>query len=132
VLIDNDANAIKSTPKFERAKLIETDSGVYCFVSGTAAIRGEESVDPSSAKLQTIKTIENIEYLVSKENLVRFGCKPYELKYAFLHVFIKHAEDYEAVKSVVEERCPQVATIYSIADVCRSELLVEIEGILTL
>ena len=132
VLIDNDANAIKSTPKFERAKLIETDSGVYCFVSGTAAIRGEESVDPSSAKLQTIKTIENIEYLVSKENLVRFGCKPYELKYAFLHIFIKHAEDYEAVKSVVEERCPQVATIYSVADVCRSELLVEIEGILTL
>jgi enamine deaminase RidA (YjgF/YER057c/UK114 family) len=132
VLIDDDENAVKSTPKFERAKLIETAGGVYCFVSGTAAIRGEESVDPNSAELQTVKTIENIEYLVSKENLVRFGCKPYELKYAFLHIFVKHKEDYEAIRSVVEERCPQVATIYSVADVCRSELLVEIEGILTL
>ena len=132
VLIDDDENAVKSTPKFERAKLIETAGGVYCFVSGTAAIRGEESVDPNSAELQTVKTIENIEYLVSKENLVRFGCKPYELKYAFLHVFIKHAEDYAAVKAVVERACPQVPTIYSVADVCRSELLVEIEGILTL
>lgn len=132
VLIDDDANAIKSTPKFERAKLIETAGGVYCFVSGTAAIRGEESVDPTSAKLQTIKTIENIEYLVSKENLERFGCKPYELKYAFLHIFIKHAEDYEAVRSVVEVAYPQVPAIYSVADVCRSELLVEIEGILTI
>ena len=130
VLIDNDANAIKSTPKFERAKLIETEGGAYCFVSGTAAIRGEESVDPSSARLQTIKTIENIEYLVSKENLVRFGCKPHELKYAFLHIFIKHAEDYEAIRAVVEEAYPQVPAIYSVADVCRSELLVEIEGIL--
>ena len=130
VLIDNDENAVKSTPKFERAKLIESLGGAYCFVSGTAAIRGEESVDPSSAELQTVKTIENIEYLVSKENLVRFGCKPYELKYAFLHIFIKHAEDYEAVRAVVEASYPQVPALYSVADVCRSELLVEIEGIL--
>ena len=131
VLIDSDKNAVKSTPKFERAKLIETAGGVCCFVSGTAAIRGEKSVDPNSAEQQTVKTIENIEYLVSKENLVRFGCKPYELKYAFLHIFIKHAEDYEAVRAVVEGACPRVPAIYSVADVCRSELLVEIEGILT-
>ena len=132
VLIDDDENAVKSTPKFERAKLIETAGGVCCFVSGTAAIRGEESVDPSSAKLQTVKTIENIEHLVSKENLVRFGCRPYDLKYAFIHIFIKNAEDYDEVRAVVEEVYPQIPTIYSVADVCRSELLVEIEGILTL
>ena len=130
VLIDNAADAVKSTPKFERAKLIECAGGAYCFVSGTAAIRGEESVDPTSARLQTIKTIENIEYLVSKENLVRFGCKPYELKYAFLHIFVKNREDYEAIRSVVEEAYPNVPALYSVADVCRSELLVEIEGIL--
>lgn len=130
VLIDSDANAMKSTPKFERAKLIETARGACCFVSGTAAIRGEESMDASSARLQTIKTIENIEYLVSKENLVRFGCKPYDLKYIKLHVFIKNAEDYDEVKRVVEEYYPQIPIIYTIADVCRQELLVEIEGIL--
>ena len=130
VLIDDDHDAMKSTPKFERAKLIETARGVCCFVSGTAAIRGEESVDAHSAMLQTIKTIENIEYLVSKDNLVRFGCKPYDLKCVQLQVFIKHKEDYEAVRSVVEEAYPQVSVLYTIADVCREELLVEIEGIL--
>lgn len=130
VLVDDDNNAMKSTPKFERAKLIETANGAYCFVSGTAAIRGEESVDASSAELQTIKTIENIEYLVSKENLVRFGCKPYNLKYAKILVFIKNAEDYEEVKSVVAKAYPNIPIAYTIADVCRRELLVEIEGIL--
>lgn len=130
VLIDDDKNAMKSTPKFERAKLIETENGACCFVSGTAAIRGEESVDASSAKMQTIRTIENIEHLVSKENLVKFGCKPYDLKYAKLHVFIKEAEDFDEVREVVEQSYPQMPIIYSIADVCRSELLVEIEGIL--
>ena len=131
VLIDDDANAQKSTPKFERAKVIETKRGVCCFVSGTAAIRGEESVDATSARSQTIKTIENIEHLVSKQNLVRCGCKPYELKFAKIHIFIKEAKDYEEVRAVVEQRWPNVSALYSVADVCRSELLVEIEGILT-
>ena len=130
VLVDDDANAVKSTPKFERAKLIESANGACCFVSGTAAIRGEESMDASSARLQTIKTIENIEYLVSKENLVRFGCQPYELKSVQLQVFIKYKEDYDAVREEVEKVDPHLSVVYSWADVCRSELLVEIEGIL--
>ncbi len=130
VLIDDAENAVKSTPKFERAKLIETERGACCFVSGTAAIRGEESMDASSARLQTIKTIENIEYLVSKENLVRFGIKPYDLRYVQLQVFIKNEEDYAEVREVVEHSYPNMPVVYSIADVCRSELLVEIEGIL--
>ena len=130
VLVDDNLNAMKSTPKFERAKLIESQRGACCFVSGTAAIRGEESVDASSAKMQTIRTIENIQHLVSKENLLKFGCKAYDLKYANLYVYIKNREDYNDVRSVVEEAYPQVATVYTVADVCRSELLVEIEGIL--
>lgn len=130
VLIDNDVNAVKSTPKFERAKVIESESGVVCFVSGTAAIRGEESMDASSARLQTIKTIENIAHLVSKENLVKYGCKPYELRYVQLQVFIKNAEEYDEVRAEVERAYPNLPAVYSIADVCRSELLVEIEGIL--
>ncbi len=130
VLVDDDKNAIKSTPKFERAKLIEANGEVCCFVSGTAAIRGEESIANDSAKLQTVKTIENIEHLVSKENLVRYGCKPYDLHYSQLQVFIKRSEDFAEVKEVVESVFPHTPTIYSLADVCRSELLVEIEGIL--
>ena len=130
VLVDDNAGAIKSTPKFERAKLIELGDQACCFVSGTAAIRGEQSMDKNSARSQTIQTIENIEYLVSKENLVRFGCKTYDLKLLNLRVYIKNAADYDEVRATVEELYPQIPAIYTIADVCRDELLVEIEGIL--
>lgn len=131
VLIDDNDEAMKSTPKFERAKLIETERGVCCFISGTAAIRGEESVATSSAREQTVMTIENIEHLISVENLTKHGCPPYDLKYIQLQVFIKNSEDFDDVKRIVEGRFPQVSATYTIADVCRSELLVEIEGILT-
>ena len=130
VLVDDNANAIKSTPKFERAKLVEIGNRACCFVSGTAAIRGEQSMDANSARKQTIQTIENIEYLVSKENLERYGCQRYDLHYVNLRVYIKNAEDYEEVRAVVEEKYPDIPTVYTIADVCRQELLVEIEGIL--
>lgn len=130
VLIDDDVNAMKSTPKFERAKLIETKAGACCFVSGTAAIRGEESKDASSAKLQTIMTIENIAHLVSKENLVKYGSKPYDLRYVQIQVFIKNVEDYDEVRAEVEKAYPNMPVVYSVADVCRTELLVEIEAIL--
>ena len=43
---------------------------------------------------------------------------------------VRQEEDYADVRKVVEEHYPQVAVVYSLADVCRSELLVEIEGIL--
>ena len=46
-----------------------------------------------------------------------------------LHVFVKRKEDYEEVRRVVAERYPHATTVYTLADVCRSELLVEIEGI---
>ncbi len=130
VLIDDAADAVKSTPKFERAKLIEFADRACCFVSGTAAIRGEQSATQLSAAAQTEMTIENIEHLVSKDNLARYGCKPYDLSYAKLHVFVKHADDYRAVREVVETAYPHLSATYTIADVCRSELLVEIEAIL--
>jgi spore coat polysaccharide biosynthesis protein SpsF (cytidylyltransferase family) len=100
-------------------------------VSGTAAIRGEQSEETHSAQQQTITTIENIKHLTSTENLVRYGCSPHKLQYRQIRVFIKRKEDYEEVKSVVEKAYPQVEVVYTLADVCRSELLVEIEGILT-
>lgn len=130
VLVDDSRDAVKSTPKFERAKLIEMNGKAFCFVSGTAAIRGEESMEDSCARQQTIQTLENIDCLVSGENLFRYGCREYELSLANLHVYVKNPEDLEQVKTVVEESYPLVPTVYTVADVCRKELLVEIEGIL--
>lgn len=130
VLVDDNQGAVKSTPKFERAKLFATDAGAFCFVSGTAAIRGEESVNADSAGEQTLRTIENINYLVSKENRAAYGCEAFDLKFSNLVVYVKKVEDYQQVRNVVEDAYPGIPAVYTVADVCRSELLVEIEGLL--
>ena len=62
----------KSTPKFERAKTIISNNKGVCFVSGTAAIRGELSLGNSNIEEQTSMTIENIDYLISDKNHINY------------------------------------------------------------
>lgn len=112
----------KSTPKFERARLL----GNTIFISGTAAIKGEQSIGSHSAVEQTTETMEIMDRLVSKENIPTENNGSH---YDLLRIYVKRKEDIEAVKTFMDTHYPAVAKHYLIADVCRPELLVEIEGI---
>lgn len=117
----------KSTPKFERAKLIVDQDTSVVFVSGTAAIIGEESLSIDDAAKQTILTFENIESLVDQENLD--GYKMFSAsRIDTMRVYIKNEMDFENIQKICEERYPSVSFIYLLSDVCRDELLVEIEA----
>jgi len=122
----------KLTPKFERAKVVQTESGTICFVSGTAAIRGEKSMAEVDAAQQTQQTIENIERLISTENLNRqdVACKS-GLNITNLRVYLKYWEDIEAIRQVVDKHWKGRPAVYLQADICRKELLLEIEAIAT-
>ncbi len=105
----------KTTPKFERAKLCDS----IFYISGTAAIRGEESLRGVAAAQQCRITLENIDELIESAQ-----CRRAES----LRVYIKNREDYAEIREVVERYAPCDA-IYLHADICREELLVEIEAI---
>jgi enamine deaminase RidA (YjgF/YER057c/UK114 family) len=117
----------KSTPKFERAKLITEQEYCVVFVSGTAAIRGEESLSGDDVARQTKLTLENIESLVQQENL---SCYKQFSTFRFdaMRVYIKNENDFEMVRNICEQRYPSVPFIYLLSDICRNELLVEIEA----
>lgn len=82
-------NLFKETPKFERAKLIDFANNIFCFISGTAAIRGEYSTHIQSPQKQTELTLDNIEYLISLKNLQYNSCPDTSLKICNLRVYIK-------------------------------------------
>ena len=119
----------KTTPKFERAKAVWKEDHGFVYVSGTAAIRGEQSLEGVGIEQQTLTTLENIEYLVSRDNLNRSGIPATEnATLITFRVYVKRWEDMEKAKQVVTERYPDLPAIYTLTDVCRSELLIEIEG----
>ena len=129
VLLDG-SEAVKSTPKFERARYMATPSpSVY--VSGTAAIRGEESCNEDAVG-QAALTMENIDRLVAVENLLASGVsEARQLYYGAMRTYLKHADDTEPVSEWIAENYPEVDMLYLLADICREELLIEIEGVAT-
>lgn len=120
----------RSTPKFERAKTVWSDKGYTCYVSGTAAIRGELSLEDTDARRQTQMTLENIEHLISVDNHRLFGAEiRHQAPLGAMRVYVKNREDYESIHQHVKSYGEKIPAVYTQADVCRDELLVEIEGI---
>lgn len=120
------------SPKFSRAMALSCGPYATIMVSGTASITSSETRHIGDADAQTDETLDNIEALISDENLARHGMPGLGTSLdglALVRVYIKRQEDYASVRAVCEERLGELPTIYAVADVCRPELLVEIEGI---
>jgi enamine deaminase RidA (YjgF/YER057c/UK114 family) len=122
--------SMKCTPKFARAKFVANHEYEQVFISGTASIREEVTVGENDVALQTEITIENMQKLICSETLPWMDRAGGELpKIEFIRVYIKYPEDYLAVKDICEHRLPGVPAIYVVSDVCRENLLVEIEAL---
>lgn len=122
----------KTTPKFERAKAVvgTHGAGMQVYISGTAAIRGEDSLTGVGIERQTVTTLENIEYLVSRPNLRKHGLKIERApEIRIFRVYLKSENLLEPARTIVEQFFPAVQALYVLTDVCRDELLIEIEGV---
>lgn len=121
----------ETTPKFERAKAIVSGNSCLVHISGTSAIKGQFSLDTSDAATQTCFTIESIYQLVSYENLQKHGIRLISSKTlpCYFRVYVKNPSDFNAVKTTCEKYINNVQAIYLKADICRPELLIEVEGV---
>jgi len=111
------ASERKTTPKFERAKSMTFRDRCLVYISGTAAIRGEDSLKGVGLEKQLHITMENIAELIG------------DAKPVLLRVYLKYPEDYEDAVHLMNEYNMDIPISYMWADVCRDELLIEIEGI---
>jgi len=109
----------KTSPKFERAKLVARGPAETVFVSGTAAVLGEGSVGRGDVAAQTRTTIDNIAALTGGRNL------------AYLRGYVKRAKDIPKVREICERAYGPIPALFVQADICRPELLVELEGFST-
>ncbi len=108
-----------STPKFERARTVGYPSGTLTYISGTAAIRSEDSLGDAGAVRQTEVTLENIAVLTRLTGAQVVSAR----------VYLKNAGDYDAVMPAVRDAYPDASLLFTRAEVCRPELLVEIEAL---
>jgi chorismate lyase/3-hydroxybenzoate synthase len=115
-------------------------------VGGTASILGEDSIHVRDVRRQAYETFENLARLVASAR--GLGAAPVgiddgamddhrvrELLAAFreLRVYVVRTEDADTLQALVADHFPAVAQVeFAQADLCRQELLVEIEGVAAL
>lgn len=118
------------SPSFSRAVIKPWADATHFYLSGTASVRGHASLHHNDSAAQLQLTLDNIERLL-RHGRTLHPTAPIRLSaLQLLKVYVRHAADYPAVRSELEQRLgAQHAVLYLLADVCRAELLLEIEGI---
>jgi hypothetical protein len=118
----------KYSPKFERARYLELFDKKLIFISGTASIRGEKTIGTGNPARQTRVTIENIRKLYAPEVLSGISKENLQPKYGHARVYLKNINDYEVIRKIFRRTFGNLPVVYLVADICRDDLLVEIEG----
>jgi enamine deaminase RidA (YjgF/YER057c/UK114 family) len=125
-------NFQRGNPKFSRAMAVIQGELVTIYISGTASITASESRHLDTIERQTHQTLDNIEALISADNFRAHGFPGVGATLADLalsRIYIKRPEDTAVVRAICRERLGELPATFLIADICRNELLMEIEGI---
>lgn len=123
-------------PSFARGTLVQNGSSTG-YISGTASIKSHESVTLSSVSDQLYTTIDNISLVFE-----RMGLLPDRMSYSVplpdhhqhrqFKVYIRHEKDVSFIRQQFEQMIgvsESDSILYLQADICRSELDLEIESV---
>jgi len=116
------------SPTFSRA-CIADDAGQALFISGTASIVGHVTVHIGDVREQTRETLRNIRALLAVAN-ARSGTERYALDRLYFKVYVRHAEHRALIDAEMRTQIgAAMSVVYLQADICRRDLLLEIEAV---
>ena len=118
-----------TSPSFSRAIVKDWGSGKHLYISGTASIIGHESRHGDSLLPQLTECLRNMSTLV-KSAETEHGVTIHTLsELSQVKVYVRDGQDHAAIRSHMDEQLgKEVPVIYLGGDLCRKNLLVEIEG----
>ncbi len=117
-------------PSFSRATRTPKELGDMLLLSGTASIVGCESRHSGCVSCQLGETLANIESVVSAATARAAGPDGRCSDFGFLRVYVRHPESLPEIQKGLASRLdPAARVLFLEADICRAELLLEIEGV---
>lgn len=115
------------SPSFARASMVLGRDGRQLYISGTASIRGHQSLHRGNFCGQMDVTCENIVTLLQHiASQLRLAAIP---GLELIKVYLRNPQDlYKAKAAVKQHFGSKVPVLFLQGDICRQELLVEIDG----
>jgi len=114
-------------PTFSRAALFRTEAFALLAVSGTASIVGHETLHVGDVASQVDESLRNLEAVVKAANRAA-GAPLFAVDSLQMKAYVRHASDADAVRRQLALRLPAVSVPLVRADICRANLLFEIEA----
>lgn len=116
------------TPAFSRATLLRQRDRLTLFISGTASIVGHRSIHVGDTAAQTRESLTNIQALLEEANRVERGAR-FALSSLAYKVYVRRPADLAVIRAQIAPALDTATrVIYLQADICRQDLLVEIEA----
>lgn len=116
------------SPGFSRATLVGQGARARLLVSGTASIVGHRSCHPDDVMAQLDETLRNLDALLEQASMragVRFGLDGARV----LRAYLREPDAAPAVRQRLAAVLDPARCLLLHGEVCRRELLVEIEGV---
>lgn len=117
------------SPSFARATRASFGGNPSVFISGTASIKGSQSLHPTDLEKQLTTTLHNLTLVGEASGLGSDLAQNQPGQRHFI-VYLRHPENFPCVDSFLKKHLLRASDqcIYLQADICRAELLVEIEA----
>lgn len=113
------------SPSFSRASAVERDGKSAIYISGTASIKGHESLHIGNLDLQLATTLDNIAIMKDRTGANSTGGNPLLDQSC---IYLRDARNLQTFQSLLGKHRiedPDLRILH--ADICRADLLVEIE-----
>jgi chorismate lyase / 3-hydroxybenzoate synthase len=111
----------RTPPSFARAMALPAQDALA--ISGTAAVVGHASAHKDDLRAQLDETLVNLEALLASAGMAASFDTQSPLK-----AYVRHPTDAPQVHEFLQRRLPGVPVLLLHGDICRQELLVEIDG----
>ena len=118
----------RHSPVFSRATVLRQGESAALFISGTASIVGHRSLHVGDVAAQTREALANIEALLGEANRRAPGAR-FTLDTLACKVYVRRPRDLPAIRRELHSAVGVASrAVYLQADICRQDLLVEIEA----
>lgn len=119
------------SPSFARATLHPSIFGSHLLIAGTASVVGHVSEHIGEPHKQTLEIVHNLNALITHTEQLHGIARGQWCGQALFKVYIRQPEHFATIRDILKEQLPShTQVLYLQGDMCRSELLLEVEGIL--
>lgn len=120
------------SPAFSRGTLISSTQEATLFIAGTSSIVGHTTRHAGNPGKQTRETLQNVETLIQHASKCSSVQSQMTQPSTTIKVYIRHLEDVPMIQDIIRDECGASASILFLqGDICRHDLLVEIEASLS-